>query len=251
MGARGFPARPRTLVRPSTCKTANRKTRVARRPIAPQFRWATRRSPRAAFLNHLPSKASRRGRPMRRIDDGLTNQHRYVKRMRAAGRCPNCGKSTDGKGRYCRPCKAHKYQLRRQYRARKRAARPVAFCVLCRKPRGNRPKFCAACGMTASQRRQNLAKRGLCVCHKPLAAGKRRCAKCLAKNAARMKAKSKARIAAGLCQKCGRKAEPGFAHCAQHLEYARVRYWTKRGLPAPPRRPKLTPQKRRRPTRRR
>ena len=148
---------------------------------------------------------------MRRIDDGLTNQHRYVLRMRAA--------------------------------------RPVAFCDHCGKPRGNRPKFCVACGMKTSRHRQGLAKRGLCVCHKPLAAGKRRCAKCLAKNAARMKAKSKARIAEGLCQKCGRKAEPGFAHCAQHLEYTRARYWTKRGLPVPPRRPKLTPQERRRPTR--
>jgi hypothetical protein len=175
---------------------------------------------------------------MRRIDDGLTNQHRYVIRMRAAGRCTNCGKSTKGKGRYCRPCRTHKYELRRQYRARKRVARPVVFCILCGKPRGNRPKYCAACAMTTAQRRQNLTMRGLCVCHKPLAAGKSRCARCLAKNAAQIKAKTKARIAAGLCQKCGRKAKPGFGHCAQHLEAARVKYWTKRGLPAPPRRQK-------------
>lgn len=175
---------------------------------------------------------------MPRIDDGLTNQQRYKKRMRAAGRCLNCGKSTKGKGRYCRPCRTHRYQLRRQQRARRRAARTIAFCVHCGKPRGNRPKFCAACAMTTALRLQSLTKRGLCACHKPLAAGRKRCATCLAKNAARMKAKSKARIAEGLCQKCGRKAEPGFVHCTQHLEYARVRYWTQRGLPAPPRRQK-------------
>jgi len=186
---------------------------------------------------------------MRRIDDGLTNHRRYVLRMRAAGRCPNCGKSTDGQVRFCRRCRTHRYQLRRQQRARKRAARPVALCDHCGKPRGNRPKFCAACRMTTSQRRQNLAKRGLCVCHKPLAAGKSRCAKCLAKNAARVKAKTKARIAAGRCPRCGRKAKPGFAHCARHLESARVKYWSQRGLPAPPRRQKLAPQERQRPTR--
>jgi len=175
---------------------------------------------------------------MRRIDDGLTNQYRYILRMRAAGRCPNCGKLTKGKGRYCRPCRTHRYELRRQHRARKRAARPVVFCVLCGKPRGNRPKYCAACGMTTAQRRQNLTKRGLCVCHRPLAAGKSRCAKCLAKNAARVKAKSEGRIAARQCPRCGRKAQPGFAHCAQHLEAARLKYWTQRGLAAPPRRQK-------------
>ncbi len=186
---------------------------------------------------------------MRRIDDGLTNQGRYAKRMRAAGRCANCGKLTKSKGRFCRPCSIHKYQLRRQYRARKRAARPVAFCVHCGKPRGNRPKFCAACAMTTLQRRQNLNKRGLCVCHKPLAAGKSLCTECLAKNAARVKAKAKARIAAGRCPRCGRKAKRGFAHCAPHLESARAKYWSERGLAVPPRRQKLTPQERRRPTR--
>ena len=175
---------------------------------------------------------------MQRIDDGLTNQGRYAKRMMAAGRCANCGKPTNGKVRFCRRCKKHKYELRRQYMARKRAARPVVFCVLCGKPRGNRPKYCPACAMTTAQRRQNLTERGLCVCHKPLAAGKSRCAKCLAKNAAQINAKTKARIAAGLCQKCGLKAKPGFGHCAQHLEAARVKYWSQRGLPAPPRRQK-------------
>lgn len=186
---------------------------------------------------------------MLRIDDGLTNQHRYTLRMRAAGRCPNCGKSTKGKGRYCRPCRAHRYELRRRYRARKRAARPVVFCVLCGEPRGNRPKYCAACALTTAQRRQSLTMRGLCVCHKPLTAGKSRCAKCLAKNAARVKAKAEGRLAAGQCSKCGRKAKPGYAHCAQHLEAARVKYWTERGLVAPPRRKKIAQPEWRRPTR--
>jgi hypothetical protein len=175
---------------------------------------------------------------MRRIDDGLTNQGRYAKRMMAAGRCANCGKPTDGKVRFCRRCRKHKYELRRQYRARKRAARPVVFCEHCGKPRGNRPKFCAACAMTTLQRRQNLNKRGLCVCHKPLAAGKSLCAACLVKNAARVKAKAKSRIAAGRCSRCGRKAKPGYTQCAQHLESSRVKYWSERGLAAPPRRQK-------------
>ena len=186
---------------------------------------------------------------MQRIDDGLTNQARYAKRMMAAGRCANCGKPTDGKVRFCRRCGKHKYELRRQYRARKRAARPVVLCDRCGKPRGNRRKFCAACAMTTLQRRQNLNKRGLCVCHKPLAAGKSLCAKCLAKNAARIKVKAKARIAAGLCSRCGQKAKPGATECARHLEAHRASYWIKKGLAVPPRRQKLTPQERRRPTR--
>ena len=175
---------------------------------------------------------------MRRIDDGLSNQERYALRLRAAGRCPNCGKSPEDKLIYCRRCRQHKYELRRKLRARKRAARPIAYCDHCGKPRGDRPKYCVACAMDTSLHRRELAKRGLCWCHKPLAPGKSRCAKCLAKNTAAVRAKAEVRKAARQCQRCGRRAKPGYSHCAHHLEAARVEYWTERGLTAPPRREK-------------
>ena len=130
-------------------------------------------------------------------------------RRKAAGLCPGCGKARDdARFLYWELCRSNFNRYSKNKYQRRKAA---GLCVRCgeRAEEGN--NYCAKCGPQESLKKKEskarfVARRkaaGLCLfCGRP-ARGKSRCEECNAKVLARRKAEYAAKVAAGLCPRCG------------------------------------------------